>query len=42
MEAQPNIILVTAGYDKLIKYWNIKNYQSYETKKFGDNAVNKL
>jgi WD40 repeat protein len=37
-----NIILATAGYDKQIKFWNIKNSQCYESKKFGDSAINKL
>jgi G protein beta subunit-like protein len=42
MDQQLNIILATAGYDKQIKFWNIKNCQCYESKKFGDNAINKL
>jgi WD40 repeat protein len=42
MDPQMNIILATAGYDKQIKFWNIKNCQCYESKKFGENAINRL
>ena len=39
---QQRIILATAGYDKQIKFWNIQNCQCYESKKFGETAINKL
>ena len=36
------IMLATAGYDKQIKFWNIQNCQCFESKKFGETAINKL
>lgn len=34
--------MATAGYDKQIKFWNIKNCQCTESKKFGESAINRL
>lgn len=36
------IILATAGYDKQIKFWDIASGKCNISKKFGENAINKL
>lgn len=42
VDVTQQIILATAGYDKQIKFWNIKNQQCYEQKKMGEASINRL
>ena len=41
-DQKSNIILATAGYDKQIKFWDIRTQQATDSKNSGDNAINKL